>query len=213
MASNGPIPPPIPEVSADLKFDGGVCTQGLVGYTDGTIPKPPLPISAPPITVTAPDGSTSTTTPLAATAAATAVFSTDPSQEEWVFRNDCAKGIIESHVDNLPLLITDSDSKNAKELFDTLESVYGGKDGMQKVLTMRKLRSCIFTSSNSIDAFFKRLQDLRKESIKAGNEIDDATFREIVLAAFPSAAFDTIIQNIMIFCDPADIVPILENRE
>ncbi|KAE9386469.1 hypothetical protein BT96DRAFT_949079 [Gymnopus androsaceus JB14] len=172
MASNGAILPPIPEVSADLKFDGGVRvswtpvkrriinslkTQGLVGYTDGTIPKPPLPISAPPITVTAPDGSTLTTTPPAAAAAATAVFSTNPSQEEWVFQNDRAKGIIKSHVDDLPSLITDSDLKNAKELFDTLKSVYGGKDGMQKVLTMRKLRSCIFTSSDSIDAFFKRL--------------------------------------------------------
>ncbi|KAE9403521.1 hypothetical protein BT96DRAFT_990182 [Gymnopus androsaceus JB14] len=192
MASNGAIPPPIPEVSTDLKFDRGVRvswtpvkqriinslkTQGLVGYTDGTIPKPPHPISAPPITVTAPDGSTLTTTPLTTTAAATVVFLKNPSQEEWIFRNDCAKGIIESHIDDLPLLITDSDLKSAKELFDMLESVYGGKDGMQKVLTMRKLCSCIFTSSDSIDVFFKCLRDLCKESIKAGNKIDDSTFR------------------------------------
>ncbi|KAE9401940.1 hypothetical protein BT96DRAFT_937532 [Gymnopus androsaceus JB14] len=81
MASNCAIPPPIPEVSADLKFDRGIRvswmpvkqriinslkTQGLVGYTNGTIPKPSHPVSAPPITVTSPDGSTTTTTPPAA---------------------------------------------------------------------------------------------------------------------------------------------------
>ncbi|KAJ3933325.1 MAG: hypothetical protein NXY57DRAFT_1037684 [Lentinula lateritia] len=59
--SNGAVPPPIPEVSTDLKFDRGVKvswtpvkrrivnslkTQGLLGYTDGTITKPP------PITIT-----------------------------------------------------------------------------------------------------------------------------------------------------------------
>lgn len=204
MASNGAIPPPIPEVSADLKFDGGVRvswtpvkrritnslkTQGLVGYTDGTIPKPSA-------TITPSGTSTTTTSPTPTTPAATAVFSTNPSLEEWVFRNDRTKGIIESHIDDLPSLIADFEKKNAKDLFDAFESTYGGKDGMQKVLTMRKLRSCVFSASDSIDTFFKRLRDLRKESVEAGNNIDDDTFREIILAAFPSAAFDTIIQNI-----------------
>ncbi|KAE9383092.1 hypothetical protein BT96DRAFT_951642 [Gymnopus androsaceus JB14] len=166
MASNGAIPPPIPEVSADLKFDGGVRiswtpvkrriinslkTQGLIGYTDGTIPKPTVPAPVPPVTVTAADGSTSTVTTPASAPAATAVFLTNPSLEEWIFRNDRAKGIIESHVDDLPSLITDSDSKNARELFDTFQSVYGEKDGMQKVLTMRKLRSSSSRATERVD--------------------------------------------------------------
>ncbi|KAE9386403.1 hypothetical protein BT96DRAFT_981747 [Gymnopus androsaceus JB14] len=208
MASNGAIPPPIPEVSADLKFDGGVRiswtpakrrivnslkTQGLVGYTDGTTPRP-----APIVVVTPPTGTTAVPAPPAPAASqiATPVFSTNPTVDEWVFRNDRAKGVIESHIDDLPSLIPDSDSKNAKELFEALETTFGGKDEMQKVLTMRRLRSYVFTGSDSIEAFFKRIRDLRKECIEAGNMMDDDTFREIVLAAFPGAEFDTIIQNI-----------------
>lgn len=67
---------------------------------------------------------------------------------------------------------------------------------MQKVLTMQRLHSYIFTGSDSIDAFFKCLRDLQKECVKAGNTMDDSTFCKIVLAAFPNAEFDTIIQNI-----------------
>jgi hypothetical protein len=52
MASNGAIPPPIPEVPDDQKFDGGVHlawapierkiktalrSQGVIGYADGSI--------------------------------------------------------------------------------------------------------------------------------------------------------------------------------
>lgn len=223
MASNSAIPPPIPEVLTDLKFDRGVRvswtpvkhriinslkTQGLVGYTDGTVPKPSPPATSP-------------TQAVPAVLVATAVFSTTPSLEEWIFRNNWAKGIIESHVDNLPSLIANFDNKSAKELFDAFKSTYGGKDGMQKVLTMCKLCSCVFTGSDSIDMFFKCLWDLRKESVEAGNAIDDPTFHDIILAAFPSSFWhhhpehhlDTYIISYLGSHDPTDFVPVLKDRE
>lgn len=91
MASNGAILPPIPEVPIELKFDGGVQigwisvkqriinslkTQGLVGYTSGTIIKPSS--NTPAIIVSTP-GTT------LGVPAATAVFSTSPSLAKWTF--------------------------------------------------------------------------------------------------------------------------------
>ncbi|KAE9403403.1 hypothetical protein BT96DRAFT_936423 [Gymnopus androsaceus JB14] len=161
MASNGAIPPPIPEVSADLKFDRGVKvgwalvkqrivnslkTQGLLGYTDGSIvkpsPSPPIPIPPPPplppATTTAAVTTTATATAPAPTptstktSKATAVFSLTPSLEEWVFRNNRAKGIVESHINNLPSLMPNIDDKTAKEVFNTLEGEFAKNDGMRK---------------------------------------------------------------------------------
>src|SRR5579875_3156897 len=201
MASNGAIPPPIPEVSADLKFDGGVKvgwapvkrrivnslkTQGLLGYTDGSIPKPSTTSPASPATI-----------PPSTPIPATAVFSTTPSLDEWTFRDNRAKGIIESHIDDLPSLMPNVDDKIAKEVFDALENEFAKKDGMRKVLTERRLRSFVFRESEPIEEFFKQLRELRKDAVEAGNSIDDNTFKGIVVAAFPTSAFDNIIQNIM----------------
>ncbi|KAJ3858307.1 hypothetical protein EV359DRAFT_69115 [Lentinula novae-zelandiae] len=153
MASNGAVPPPIPEVSADLKFDGGVKvswtpvkrrivnslkTQGLLGYTDGTITKPSpiiITISPPTRSPSLEAGSETAPTPSPEPTRATAIFSLNPSLEEWIFRNDRARGIIESHVDDLPSLMPDIDEKTAKEVLDTLENEFARKDGMRKVLT------------------------------------------------------------------------------
>ena len=60
----------------------------------------------------------------------TPVFSTYPSADEWGFQNNRAKGIIDSHIEDLPSLIPDSDSKDAKEIFKALEAIFGGKDEM-----------------------------------------------------------------------------------
>ncbi|KAE9390232.1 hypothetical protein BT96DRAFT_946281 [Gymnopus androsaceus JB14] len=153
MASNGAIPPPIPEVPADLKFDGGVKvswapvkrriinslkTQGLVGYTDGSILRPSIPIivvtapNAASPTPTSPTPGTSTTTP--SSEKATAVFSLSRSVDKWIFRNDRAKGIIESHINDLPSLMPTVDTKSAREVFTELDKEFEKKDGMRKIL-------------------------------------------------------------------------------
>ncbi|KAE9390150.1 hypothetical protein BT96DRAFT_946337 [Gymnopus androsaceus JB14] len=218
MASNGTIPPPIPEVSADLKFDGGVKvgwapvkrrivnslkTQGLVGYTDGTIPKPIAPtitVTAPTTTSSTPDATAASTTPTPTTPSssepkATAVFSLTPSLDEWTFRNNRTKGIIESHIDELPSLMPQVDTKSAREVFSKLDMEFAKKDGMRKILTERRLRSFIFRENETVEEFFKQLRELRKEATEARNSI----FRDMVLAAFPTSTFPTsasLIQHI-----------------
>jgi hypothetical protein len=212
MASSGVIPPPIAEVPEDQKFDGGVKTtwasvkrritnalktQGLYGYTDGTITIPTVPTLPQTTTTTASAGAGTIPTSTTSTVVTpTAVYSTSPSLEEWNFRNDRAKGIIESYIDDLPSLIHGTDEKSAREVMLALETEYGQKDMLIKVMTERKLRTYVFNGSEPLDEYFKNLRSIRKEAVLAGNEIDDSTFRQIVLAAFPGKEFDGIISNI-----------------
>lgn len=70
------------------------------------------------------------------------------------------------------------------------------KDEMHQILTGQSLRNFVFQENEPIDTFFKSLWELRKEAAEAGNIISDADFSGIILAAFPSGNFDTIIQNI-----------------
>lgn len=129
MVSNSAIPPAISKVSAEITFDGGVHiswattkqriiialkSQGLVGYIDGSIPKP---TNTPSITITSFTGTTTTSPDKG-----TPIYSTTPSLDEWVFRNDHTKGIIESYINDLPSLIADVDSKTAQELFQSLNN-------------------------------------------------------------------------------------------
>jgi hypothetical protein len=212
MASDGSIPPPLAEVPENQKFDGGVKVtwtavrrkivnalkvQGLHGYIDGSIPKPTTVALAPPQAGVG-AGATHTPTPDPTThTTPTAVYSTTPLTEEWNFRNDRAKAVIESYMDDLPLLLPGSDEKTAKEIIDELEVIYGARDDLNKVITERRLRAYTFKGAEPLDEFFKRLRELRKEAMLAGNNISDETFRQIVLAAFPGPEFDAIISNII----------------
>jgi hypothetical protein len=120
------------------------------------------------------------------------VYSTSPNLEEWNFH---VKGIIESYIDNLSSLIPDN-NKMVREVMTGLETEFGQKDMLVKVMTERRLRTYVFTRSEPLDEFFKNLRSIRKEAVLAGNEIDDPTFRQIMLAAFPRKEFDSIISNI-----------------
>jgi hypothetical protein len=196
MASNGAIPPPLPDIPEDQKFDGirlawapierkiqiALKGQGLIGYVDGTITIPPivqLPLNAP--------GTTVTPTP---------VYSTNPSRDEWTFRNDRARGMIESYVLDLPSLVPSVDKMNAYEVFEALKNEFGKSDEKRKILTNRRLRNHIFRDNEPIDTFFKTFRELRREAIEGGNDVSDTVFKDVILMAFPTLSFDTIIQNI-----------------
>ncbi|KAJ3992832.1 hypothetical protein F5050DRAFT_1811081 [Lentinula boryana] len=195
MTSNIGIPTPVPDIPDDQKFGGGIRVawkpikrkikvslknQGLDGYIDGRVVKPA-------------SGSSSDTPSVKE---ATLVFSEKPYMPEWTFRNNRTKGIIESFITDLPSLVPDVDNLDAKNLFETLVKEFGQKDDMRKVITMRKLRSHIFRENETLDEFLCMLRELQKEATDMGNDILDDVFREIVMAAFPTVAFDTIMQNI-----------------
>ncbi|KAJ3996529.1 hypothetical protein F5050DRAFT_1807639 [Lentinula boryana] len=101
MTSNGGIPAPVPDIPDDQKFDRGIQVawkpverkitislknQGLDGYINGIVEKPS-------------SGNTSDSTTIKD---GTPVFSNKPSKPAWMFRNNRAKGIIESYIIDLP---------------------------------------------------------------------------------------------------------------
>lgn len=199
MASNGAPPNSIPDVSLELKFDGGVRIgwtsvkrriivslkgQGLLGYVNRKIPEPTIP----PISISAPGATPTLTSP---------VFSNSPSYNKWVFRNDRAKNILEFHFVDLISIMPDFDAKTAREAFDDLETEFGSLDGMQMLVAKRQLWSLKYREKEPLDDFFTSLQTARKANMEAGNLIDNLTFRKIVLGAFPTGNFDPIINNIL----------------
>lgn len=90
----------------------------------------------------------------------------------------------------------DVDDKSAKEVFEILDMEFSKKDGMRKVLTDCCLCSFVFHKTESIDKFFNQLREVRLSAVEVGNSIDNKVFQEIVIAALPTLAFDSIIQNI-----------------
>lgn len=89
------------------------------------------------------------------------------------------------------------DTKPANEVMSYLVNEFGKTDDMRKTHTMRRLRNHIFRDNETLDGFFKTFRELRKEAMDAGNDVPDDIFRELILAAFPTVMFDTIMQNIM----------------
>ncbi|KAJ3991667.1 hypothetical protein F5050DRAFT_1865300 [Lentinula boryana] len=195
MTSNVGIPAPVPKLPDDQKFNGGIRitwkpierkikvslkNQGLNSYINGLIKKP----------------STDTTSGSQTAKELMPVFSNKPSKPEWAFCNNRTKGIIESYIADLPSMVPEVDEMDAKELFNMLIRDFGQKDDMRKVSSMRKLRSHIFRENKTLDTFLCTMREFQKEAIDMGNEIPNKVFREIVLAAFPTSTFDTIMQNI-----------------
>ncbi|KAE9398187.1 hypothetical protein BT96DRAFT_995082 [Gymnopus androsaceus JB14] len=141
-------------------------------------PPPPPPLLPAASTMTMTMTTTPTTTPVASTktSKATPVFSVTPFLQEWVFQNDQAKGIIKSHINDLPSLMPNVDDKTAKEVYEALDMEFAKKDGMCKVFTEHHLCFFIFHEAKPIDEFFKQLQEIRKDAVEAGNVIEDKTF-------------------------------------
>ncbi|KAJ4491885.1 hypothetical protein C8R41DRAFT_920247 [Lentinula lateritia] len=215
MASNGAVPPPIPEVSADLKFDGGVKvswtpvkrrivnslkTQGLLGYTNGTITKPsPIIITiSPPTHSPSLDAGTGTVPPPPPEPTrATAIFSPNLSLEEWIFHNNQARGIIESHVKDLPSLMPDVDEKTAREVLDTLEKEFTRKDGMQKKHPQGSSSHLPATTRSFPSSVAVPVAPFEVQPAPSTLEHKSLSYiQEIAIAAFPMNAFDNIIQNV-----------------
>ena len=101
--------------------------KGLLGYIDGTIPKPtPTIITAPP---------TSTPTIPAATvtpAIGTPIYSTMPTLDEWMFRDHLTRGHITlncTDIASLGVVVTGT----AKEAWDSIQKEWGRSTDMHSV--------------------------------------------------------------------------------
>ncbi|KAK1219184.1 hypothetical protein PQX77_018118 [Marasmius sp. AFHP31] len=219
MASNGAIPPPISDMADDVKFDGGVRTnwatvrrkvlttlksQGLIAYVDGSVDRPFRPLSRnlrDQLDAVAARHSQTPITPqiyppIDSKPAPTPVYSLNPSYEEWKFRNNRAKTIIEAHIEDILALVPNADDLTAFDIMTQLDRDYNVKNDLLRIDTNRKFRAFGYEEIESLDQYFKDLRELRKSAVEAGNTYMDEEYRSIVLSAFPTEAFDLIINNI-----------------
>ena len=115
-------------LSDDQKFNGENLLQwksnmtqilgakGLMGYVDGTIPKPPPP---------KPLSTTPATTP--AIPVATPIYSTTPSLNEWLYRDLFARGHIALNCSDTGSLGVNT-TGTAKEAWDSIMNEWGKRD-------------------------------------------------------------------------------------
>ena len=89
-------------------------SKGLTGYIDGNIPKPATP-------------SASTTTP-----DTTPIYSTKPNHNEWVFRDQLARGHVTlncTDVAGLSVVTT----RTAKDAWDSIQEEWGRSTDMRRL--------------------------------------------------------------------------------
>ncbi|THV00446.1 hypothetical protein K435DRAFT_854790 [Dendrothele bispora CBS 962.96] len=132
------------------------------------------------------------------TLSSTPVYSTSPTPEEYLFKSNCAKVIIEAYVNDITSFIPDVDTKSAKQTLKQFDKDFMAKDELIRIETDRKLHSIQYTETNTLEQFFKDLHELQKRAIDVGNQTvaSDSEFRSIILVAFPGEVSDTIIHNI-----------------
>ena len=131
--------------------------KGLLGYTDGTIPKPTQP-TQPTTTERVTDKSSSTPTPstptpitTTVTAITTPIYSTTPTYDEWIFRDQLARGHIALNVKDMSSLGVRT-TGTAKEAWDSIQSQWGKSTNMRKSYAQEALNQTKYvegTSANS----------------------------------------------------------------
>ena len=113
-------------------------SKGLLGYTDGSIPRPTPTQPTQPTTKQTTTGegaekSSSSPTPTitTVTAAPTPVYSTTPSYDEWIFRDQLARGHIALNVKDMSSLGVKT-TGTAKEAWDSIQAQWGKSTEMRR---------------------------------------------------------------------------------
>ena len=133
-------------------------SKGLLGYIDGTIPKPiattTIPTSTPTVTSTSTESATPTTITPAVTA--TPIYSTMPTLDEWMFRDHLARGHITlncTDIASLGVIATGT----AKEAWDSIQTEWGRSTDMQRSHAQEALNKTVFVEGTDIQEHVKLL--------------------------------------------------------
>ena len=111
-----------------------LASKGLLGYIEGKIPKP----APPTITETA-----------ATTASGSPIYSTTPTLDEWVFRDQLARGHVTlncTDVAGLGVVTTGT----AKEAYDSIQTEWGKSTDMHRSHAQEALNRTMYTEGMDI---------------------------------------------------------------
>src|SRR6266511_1776903 len=142
-------------------------SKGLTGYIDGNIEKPAAPSS----TTTTPD--------------ATPIYSSRPSYDEWMFRDQLARGHITlncTDIAGLGVKVTGT----AKEAWDSIQSEWGRSTDMRRSHAQEALDHTVYAEDSSVQEHIKLLQT-RKAAVDnlSTSAMTDETWKGIIIRLIP----------------------------
>ena len=125
-------------------------SKGLLGYVDGKIPRPDAPPPVPPSS-----GSTPQTQPVVP--APTPIYSSTPTLDEWVFRDQLARGQITLNCMDVTSLGVATDG-TAKETWDSILAEWGKSTDMRRSHAHEALHRTVFVEGSDIQDHIKVLR-------------------------------------------------------
>jgi transposase InsO family protein len=172
-------------------------SKGILGYINGSIPKPEPPVSPTP----------------ALTTTSTPIYSTTPTLDEWNFRDQLARG-------HLTLNCTDVSSLGvtttgtAKEAWDSIQAEWGKSTDMRRSHAQEALNRTIYAEGTEIQDHIKLLRT-RKGALDnlCTSAMTDETWRGIIIRSIPpSAKWLPVIPSLYSLSTAAEIISTLNHH-
>jgi hypothetical protein len=204
--------PSLTILSEEQKFNGNNLLQwktnitqllgskGLLGYIDGKIPKP--------------DSPTSTNVPTEATKAATItntpVYSSTPTLDEWVFRDQLTCGHITLNCTDVTGLGVKTEG-TAKEAWDSILEEWGKSTDMRRSHAQEALNRTLYVEGSDVQEHIKVLR-MRKAAVDnlATTRMDEETWRGVIIRSIPpTMKWLPVIPSLYAMSSSADIISTL----
>ena len=167
-------------------------SKGLFGYVDGRIPKPAQSST--------PDKS-----------APTPIYSTTPSLDEWIYRDELAVGHIALNCVNAETLGINT-SGTAKEAWDSIHTEWGKSTDMRRSHAQEALSQTKYVEGTSMQDHIKTLRGRRAALDNLNDSVmTDETWRGIIIRSIPRSATQwlPVIPSLYTMTSSADVVSML----
>jgi len=164
-------------------------SKGLTRYVDGKIVKPALQTGA----ATAPDPSTP-------------IYSSNPSYDEWTFRDQLARGHITLNCTDVAGLGVKT-TGTAKEAWDSIQAEWGKSTDMRRSHAQEALDRTVYAEDSDIQEHIKLLRT-RKVAVDnlSKTPMSDETWKGIIIRSIPpTSKWLPVIPSLYSMTSTADI--------
>jgi hypothetical protein len=204
--------PSLTILSEEQKFNGDNLLQwntyitqllgakGLLGYIDGKIQKHAQP----------PTPDTADTTAATATSTMTPIYSTNPTLDEWIFRDQVTRGHITLNcmdVASLGVIMVGT----AKDTYDSIQNEWGKSTDMRRSHAQEALNRTEYAEGTEILDHIKLLRT-RKAAVDnlSSSTMSDETWRGIIIRSIPpTAKWLPVIPSLYTMATSANIISTL----
>jgi gag-polypeptide of LTR copia-type len=172
-------------------------SKGLTGYIDGHIVKPAMPSSD----AVTPDH-------------ATPIYSSKPTYDEWVFRDQLTRGHVTLNCTDVAGLGIKS-TGTAKEAWDSIQSEWGKSTDMRRSHAQEALDRTLYAEDSSIQEHIKLLRT-RKAAVDnlSTSAMTEETWKGIVIRSIPpTTKWLPVIPSLYAMTTTADVFSTLIAHE